>query len=88
MKKSPFVIQYSCLRMLWMLAWLSVLPAQAQNAIQLYVSSTGNDAAKGTSAAEAFRTLEKAQQAVRALKQQGKLNALVVVNVVAGQYDI
>lgn len=56
------------------LAVLPVVPASAQGkgdaAVVFHVSPTGSDRAKG-SAAKPFRTLERAQRAVRTLLRKG-----------------
>jgi len=47
--------------------------------ISLYVSPNGDDSAQGTSPRHAFATLERARDAIRELKQNGKLHAPVTV---------
>lgn len=60
----------------------------AQEVIHFYVAPNGAATANGTSAATPFASLEAAQQAIRQLRQAGKLTKPVTVNIRRGIYSI
>jgi hypothetical protein len=52
--------------------------------IEFYVSPKGSDSQAGTSVNKPFATLQKARDAVRALKQKGELKSPVTVYLLSG----
>ena len=56
--------------------------------IEFFVSPKGSDAQAGTSANKPFATLQKARDAVRALKQKGELKSPVTVYLLGGTYEL
>lgn len=63
-------------------------PLLAQEVIQFYVAPNGKATADGTGVATPFASFEDAQQAIRKLKQTGKLTKPVTVNMRGGTYTI
>ena len=53
-----------------------------------HVSPTGSDEASGASPAEAFGSIIRARDAIRALKADGALTGPVTVRIAGGQYEI
>ena len=53
-----------------------------------YVSPEGSDSQAGTSVRKAFATLEKARDAIRAVKQEGELESPVTVYLRGGTYEL
>ena len=74
--------------LLLILSFLTLSPGFAQGRYTFYVSPTGTDAANGNSLETPFATLERARQAVRQLKEAGKLHKPVEVNLRGGNYSI
>ena len=67
---------------------MTALPQRAEAATELHVSPGGNDAAAGTAAAP-FRTLDRARDAIRRLRNShGKLAVPVAVIVHGGTYSL
>jgi len=66
---------------------LVLLACPAARAVDFYVAPTGDDANPG-SRQQPFATLQRARDAVRALKSQGPLTAPVRVNVAGGTYTM
>jgi hypothetical protein len=62
------------------------LPAHAAAAVNFYVSPTGSDSNDGSSASTPFRTLTKAQAAVRAVDQAS--SGAITVNLAGGDYRL
>ncbi len=63
--------------------------ASAAGELNLYVSPAGKDTASGRSARASFRTLERARDEIRQIKQAGKLPADgVVVELQPGTYEL
>ena len=60
----------------------------ARAEIRFYVAPSGSDAQNGTSPAQPFLTVQRAQQAVRELKQRGPLTEPVTVYLSEGVYPI
>lgn len=60
----------------------------ARAEIRFYVAPSGSDAQNGTSPAQPFLTVQRAQQAVRKLKQRGPLTEPVTVYLSEGVYPI
>ncbi len=60
----------------------------AQDIIQFYVAPNGKATANGSNIATPFASLENAQQAIRKLKQTGKLTKPIMVNLWGGTYKI
>lgn len=60
----------------------------ARAEIRFYVAPSGSDAQNGTSPAQPFLTVQRAQQAVRELKQRGPLTEPVTVYLSEGIYPI
>ena len=58
----------------------------ARAEIRFYVAPSGSDAQNGTSPAQPFLTVQRAQQAVRELKQRGPLTEPVTVYLSEGVY--
>lgn len=70
-------------------ALLLMLASPAARAeIRFYVAPSGSDAQNGTSPAQPFLTVQRAQQAVRELKQRGPLTEPVTVYLSEGVYPI
>jgi hypothetical protein len=72
-----------------LLILILLLPAallRAADAHRFYVAPTGSDTNAGTSLSSPFSTVEKARQAVRALKREGQLDKPVEVLVRGGNY--
>ena len=63
------------------------LPAVGKFAVEYFVAPTGNDANPGTKE-QPFATLEKARDAIRALKAKGGLPGPVCVRLLPGQYPV
>src|SRR5436305_12315399 len=62
------------------------LPAHAANAVDFFVSPTGSDSNSGTSASSPFKTLQKAQSAVRAVDQAN--SGAITINLAGGTYRL
>lgn len=60
----------------------------AQDNIEFYVAPGGRATADGSNVTTPFASLENAQQAIRKLKQAGKLIRPVIVNMRGGTYNI
>ena len=60
----------------------------ARAEIRFYVAPSGSDAQNGTSPAQPFLTVQRAQQAVRELKQRGPLTEPVTVYLSEGVYPV
>ena len=60
----------------------------ARAEIRFYVAPSGSDAQNGTSPAQPFLTVQRAQQAVRELKQRGQLTEPITVYLSEGVYPI
>ena len=73
------------MRLAWTIALL--LCAPAAHAAEFHVAPTGNDSNPGT-ADKPFATLQRARDAIRALKAKGPLAEPVTVNVAAGDYAL
>ena len=86
MKTSRILLCYLVL-ILVMSSW-SLLPAETAGEIVFYVSPNGNDSQSGTSVNKAFATLQKAKDAIRTIKQNGKLTAPVTVYLLGGTYEL
>jgi hypothetical protein len=65
---------------------LAALPAHAATAVNFYVSPTGSDSNDGASASTPFRTLTKAQAAVRGVDQSTA--GPITVNLAGGDYRL
>src|SRR4051794_10548071 len=62
------------------------LPAHAATPVALYVSPDGSDTNPGTSANSPFRTLQRAQAAVRGIDQAN--SGAITVNLAGGTYRL
>lgn len=63
-------------------------PLLAQDMIQFYVASDGRPTDDGSGVTSPFASLENAQQAIRKLRQEGKLIKPVIVSMRGGTYTI
>jgi len=70
------------------LALLSSAPGAVSDELSFYIAPDGDDAASGTTVDQPFRTLAQARDAVRQLKQDGRLDKPVTVHLRGGTYTI
>ncbi|QWX84986.1 right-handed parallel beta-helix repeat-containing protein [Cellulophaga sp. HaHaR_3_176] len=66
----------------------SCINSDSKNEIIFYVSLDGNDTQSGTSIEESFKSLEKARNVIRDLKQNGEINKPVTVYIKGGTYQL
>jgi hypothetical protein len=64
------------------------LKAEKASGIVFYVSPEGSDSQAGTSADKPFATLQKARDAIRALRERGELKSPVTVYLLGGTYEL
>jgi len=86
MKHSKILV-YSVIFIIGLISY-SCSEKRAGGEIAFYVSPSGNDSQSGTSASTPFATLQKARDAIRELKQNGKLSAPVSVYLLGGLYEL
>lgn len=86
MKFLPSLI-CSLIMVLILASWTSLKPEKAAE-IAFYVSPDGDDLQPGTSVDNPFATIQKARDAIRALKQEGTLKSPVTVYLLGGTYEL
>lgn len=68
-------------------SWASSM-AEKVSEIAFYISPEGNDSQSGTSVDKPFATLQKAQDAIRTLKQEAELKSPVTVYLLGGTHEL
>jgi len=85
--KTLNILFYVIVLVLVMPSWRPLMAGKTME-IAFYVSLEGSDSQSGTSANKPFATLQKARDAIRALKLEGDLKSPVTVYLLGGTYDL